>query len=1659
MARDITRKRSNYGTTRKTSPKVENPTTQLAIDAIYKELNDLTQAVAARSRSSMSTPTEGKDGDIRLYSEQAADGSIGYFVQGKFGENWASGRLSFDGVDPKQVKSVSSNHQGTFNDGGGYITRAGVTYENLDLNEDVGENIGQVAKGNHAHDHDGPFITNTGTYTHEHIDNHIGNLVSETVNDDIHRLPSDDGSDYTNTVSNAVDSGTNDTWARSDHKHSLDGSVEYLFTAKQTISVSSGNTALDIDGDVYIDGNVTIDFAEAGTGNTDISDNLSVGQNVVLNDDAGALSGGSINDTHTTTIHGKVYHKNIVDITHPISAGESHLSIHNDTDYFTNIRQSIGEFIVEPNIGNIVLKADGAVIPKDNIITDLGLINRKWRTVFCAELYAETLVAQDVLATIGGRIMVAPTTTLAEDVVGQNVDGTNTPSTSISVNHNIFEQNDYALLKGAPLGTPIQEVMQITSEGTYDYAPKWATTNAQYEPLYAFSTQWGSTTPSQTQLDYWPDVDLDSCIAFLYDDWHGLSTGDWIKIENCPSPPVGKVSWNGWYRAYFPDHYKNDETPGVSEGFKGYVFIRLPDDAMQTPDGDGDLSWPEVADIRVRCFPITYNVTRDVDETGIDGGNFWYTDDAVVNLGHETGDGYIEITSTETIHNDVGPAITLYSREDGTDVWDNAKPQINIGQLNGYAGLESNSFGLIVGKNLTNDPAAASDPFQGVLSTESGLDIYNTDFSIYDGTSLSSYIGYDSNGKNIVAFGNDINTSDWSGSDFLFKWDPAADGGNGRYKLTLNSDVNLSIDTEVTEEDVMDAIDHFLIDTNNPDQRGLYLTPGWLGFYESAGTYWPVKLGATASGTGGDPFFELKNAANNPTQFLRYTIAGGVEVAGTITIMSGSQFEGGTDASDVESNANEAQGWGNHADAGYTNQEDIDDAIDNIDFPDSDTGPGTVIVNESGLNFVNDGPHYITWDNSYHTGQAYLQVLITDAEGGCAIHYTDEGDDYGTANWTLIGNPSKTTSDPNGNNMSEEWYQLPFDITASDYQAIRFQQSGADGWTVKAVVVSFNYPVDGESIINGNWDVLAQEEITDTITIGGGSIVIGNTNNSTVSTYGKSFDDSTEGFIIGYDNTGAVKFEIQDASSDTYIKYDPTPSAGSEKITIKGMLHADRLANVTPRIWGGSSYLPMTQLSRHYDGFGDSTDGLDVLDYSSSRYTIENIRPGAIITVRVDADAVDSGSGGSHWVNPSLYWGRTNAVSLGPHHNHNMFGDCDMLPLDVPGAPGRGWAKIPYIGSDVSGVFDSDEMEEQKNHRFFNISDVKFNVMLSGSELDAPINYGDSWSWPNGYGSAATTFKIHSDNGSGISNSDFEDMFGYSPANYKMVQFRLHPDGWEGVSGTGTAEDWDHTTTPGGYVDSYDLSDISDGYNGNLFWGKAYAWSGNALRFAIISNQTWGTDQNTSEYIGESIFTEHITYIGDSSFRIKHDDWASNAAVNNQTGDWSGDELLILEWLDWTQPLGVDQFDIGGFIHAGDTTGNSADSDSSNDTADRHHIYLMAFRGDGDGGGTDGSGNLGDYDTTCLPTVGVKNFVWEHGAECLQVATVEIAYFNGTGTNRNFKGFFQWKIPEDFDWESGEENKLQIAFACGLPASAYGNMGQRHTIRNVQFDVQVDNGG
>jgi len=80
--------------------------------------------------------------------------------------------------------------------------------------------------------------------------------------------------------------------------------------------------------------------------------------------------------------------------------------------------------------GVISLSTNGGILPALGYRENLGLINRKYLQLHCAELWAETLVAQDTLATIGGRVLVGQTTTLTRDCAPGD--------TTVYVKHNAF---------------------------------------------------------------------------------------------------------------------------------------------------------------------------------------------------------------------------------------------------------------------------------------------------------------------------------------------------------------------------------------------------------------------------------------------------------------------------------------------------------------------------------------------------------------------------------------------------------------------------------------------------------------------------------------------------------------------------------------------------------------------------------------------------------------------------------------------------------------------------------------------------------------------------------------------------------------------------------------------------------------------------------------------------------------------------------------------------------------------------------------------------------------------------------------------------------------------------------------------------------------------
>ena len=699
MPRHISRNRDQIGASKKSAPKVDDVSTQKALDAIYRELNQLSIAVNKDPIAISSAPSEGKPGDVRLFKKTAQDGSEGFFIQGKFGDSWASGRLGLDTIDP-ELEIADQVAVSYVADGGEYITKLGVTYENLLFNNDIGTGSTQVAVGNHGHANYDAHIADTSIHFT------LGDIPTSA------------------TVSNQASQGVATTAARSDHVHKFKTDVTYDFTAKQTISVTSGN-ALEVTGDVQITGDLIVDYAATGDGNG----NANIDGNVILNQPA---TGFDYTDTYTTTINGIVHANNEVKIKHQ---GGNLLELKYDNDNYLGFGvNSNGVATLTPVSGGTsasegIIFNGTSINPNSTLTSSLGALTKKWSTLYAGELIVETLVAQEVMATLGGRIMVAPTTKLIADRSPGTAGETQDVDSYFDIEHaNFCEVDDILYLQSAPSGI------------------------AQYEA---------------------------------------------VKVKSGPTVITGGYRW--------------------------------------------------------LC-------TRDHDGGGPSTGNSWLEGDAVVNLGHNQGDGFIDITSTSGVYSSSGPHIAMHARTSGNSNW--LVPEIlRIGNLKGTHYTTADKYGLMLGENLDNQPDAVSNPFKGILGTVEGLTIHNTDIELSMGGSRSAYLGKDlrsSAGDNDIVFalGNGISFDNDETTNALLKFEK---NNSGQYELTLQN-TNLSI----TGSDIENSLDWF---NDSPTGAGFYVTSNYLGFYDSSA--WKIKLGSNS----GNPVFTLGDP-NNPGPSLNYDNSG-----------------------------------------------------------------------------------------------------------------------------------------------------------------------------------------------------------------------------------------------------------------------------------------------------------------------------------------------------------------------------------------------------------------------------------------------------------------------------------------------------------------------------------------------------------------------------------------------------------------------------------------------------------------------------------------------------------------------------------------------------------------------------------------------------------------
>lgn len=101
---------------------------------------------------------------------------------------------------------------------------------------------------------------------------------------------------------------------------------------------------------------------------------------------------------------------------HSLSATKSQLRVQYDSNKYVDVwADSGGNLRLSPNNAAVIVQSDN-FLPNVPYSGSIGLPNRKWLTLYVAEIQAEVLVAREKVVTTGGRLMIASGGVLIEDL-------------------------------------------------------------------------------------------------------------------------------------------------------------------------------------------------------------------------------------------------------------------------------------------------------------------------------------------------------------------------------------------------------------------------------------------------------------------------------------------------------------------------------------------------------------------------------------------------------------------------------------------------------------------------------------------------------------------------------------------------------------------------------------------------------------------------------------------------------------------------------------------------------------------------------------------------------------------------------------------------------------------------------------------------------------------------------------------------------------------------------------------------------------------------------------------------------------------------------------------------------------------------------------------
>jgi hypothetical protein len=470
---------------------------------------------------------------------------------------------------------------------------------------------------------------------------------------------------------------------------------------------------------------------------------------------------------------------------------------------------------------DIIVNPDGANMnPNLNWAVDLGSTTKLYRTLYAAELNVQTLVAEDILSTIGGRILVGPTTVLVEDLSG-------TPATgSEALTNGNFES--WASATDANSWTESGTVQRNSDAHGGTWAARVAYSGSARSSV---AQSVSASNDTYYKLLFWVKIEHElgaNPQYSVYDNGNAAylisptdiagTVGQWVQIRDglvtasSGTTTIEVKLWSpsatsrdsqsayvaGGHQSTVPAYMLGSDASGTASSSKSaymnsgiidsqaaYMGVdenygALFDDvSLKDADNivvkhnemvDGDIAYME-ADGSVEFLRIIsnaiedglnygYTVDRDIDGTG---PNSWLAGDAVFNTG-TGGDGFIDLFSTQSvISRSVGPAIVGNVRNSNT--FNDWNEHFAIGNLNGIYGYATDTYGVAVGHYATDTAYLRIDDTNGIRITSNNVIVGQW------APSGTLYIGNQAVDKAHITIDDTNGIRIYSANDVIGQWD------------------------------------------------------------------------------------------------------------------------------------------------------------------------------------------------------------------------------------------------------------------------------------------------------------------------------------------------------------------------------------------------------------------------------------------------------------------------------------------------------------------------------------------------------------------------------------------------------------------------------------------------------------------------------------------------------------------------------------------------------------------------------------------------------------------------------------------------------------------------------------------------------------------------